>query len=420
MENTLYLECYSGISGDMTVAALIDLGADQEVLKSALKSLKVDGFDIKISRVLKSGIDVCDFDVILDSGHENHDHDMEYLYGKDQAVHNHHGEDHEHTHEHRNLEDIYKIIHDAALTPNAKVLAKKIFMIIARAEAKAHNASVENVHFHEVGAVDSIVDVVAAAVCLDNLNITKAVVKELYEGQGIIRCQHGFIPIPAPAVLNIVEDNSLRLHITDTPAELVTPTGAAIVAAIKTSDVLFDRFTIIKTGLGAGKRNYDRPGILRAMLIKDSASGSEQKDTIVKMEANIDDCTGESLGYVMDKLFEAGARDVHYIPVYMKKNRPAYQINIICSKNDVEKLEHIIFTETTTIGIRHIDMYRTILPRKIDTIKTSLGEVTVKICELEDSTRIYPEYSSITAICRDKNMCYQDVYNTVIREIKIK
>ena len=220
MGNTLYLECESGVSGDMTVAALLDLGADEQVLQKALESLPVDGFQIRISRVSKSGIDACDFQVLLEEKYENHDHDMEYLHG---SGHTHH---HHYHHAHRGLAEILEIIHQADLTENAKALAEKIFRILAQAEAKAHGVPVDRVHFHEVGAVDSIVDILGAAVCLDNLEITEVIVPRLCEGRGSIRCQHGILPIPVPAVLNIVQEHSLPLQITQVEGELVTPTGA--------------------------------------------------------------------------------------------------------------------------------------------------------------------------------------------------
>ena len=273
MGKTLYLECESGISGDMTVAALLDLGADQQVLKRALASLPVQGFDIRISRVKKSGLDACDFDVVLDKEHENHDHDMEYLHGHTHA-HNHgtehmHGHDvhdydvehtHEHhdatdahsmhtyhAHEHRSFVDILQIIESSSLTERAKKTATDIFSVLADAEAKAHGVPKDQVYFHEVGAVDSIVDILSVAVCLDNLDIDQVIVTELCEGRGTVRCQHGILPIPVPAVANIVQANHLKLKLTQIEGELVTPTGAAIVAAIRTSDKLPESFFIEKT-----------------------------------------------------------------------------------------------------------------------------------------------------------------------------
>lgn len=450
MSKTLYLECYSGISGDMTVAALLDLGADQSVLEKALKSLPLDGFEVNISRVKKAGLDICDFHVILDKKHENHDHDMSYLHGEnhhsdmkhsheqehssiieennhEHHIHEHlahephthssdskhtHSHEHHHEHEHRGLPEIIEIIKHADISGNARKLAIRIFEVIAEAEAKAHGVEINQVHFHEVGAVDSIVDIVSVAVCMDNLGITKTIVPELYEGSGFVRCQHGMIPIPVPAVSNIVATHDLNLHITSTQGELVTPTGAAIVAAVMTSDILPEKFSIEKIGIGAGKRTYDRPSMLRAMLIKDK---TVDKDVIYKLESNIDDCSGEALGYVMERLIEAGARDVHYTPVFMKKNRPAYQLNIICKMEEIENIEQIIFEETTTIGIRRIQMERTILSREIRKIQTPLGEAQVKVCNLESGDRFYPEYSSVVDLCKKHKMSYQDVYNLIIK-----
>ena len=427
MSKKLYLECYSGISGDMTVASLLDLGADEKVLNKALHSLGVDGFETKISRVLKSGLDACDFDVILDKKHENHDHDMAYLHGNSHThnhdcAHSHHDHSHEnhshhHDHEQRGLLDIIQIINNADMTENAKNIAKKIFNILGEAEAKAHGVSKEKVHFHEVGAVDSIVDIVAVAVCLDNLNIEEVVVPVLYEGRGFVRCQHGIIPVPVPAVSFIAANNNLTLHITDSEGEFVTPTGAAIVAAIKTSDKLPKKFSIKKIGIGAGKRQYESPSILRAMIIEEEKNNEwVEEDCIYKLESNIDDCTGEALGYVMDCLIEAGARDVHYTPVYMKKNRPAFQLNVICDEDDIAKMEEIIFEGTTTIGIRRQRMERSILKRDIKTIETSLGEVKVKVCNLKGYKRVYPEYNSVVEMCKKHNKSYQEVYHLIVRE----
>lgn len=295
MNDTLYLECYAGISGDMTVAALLDLGAEEEVLRRALDSLHLEGYSVEISRVKKSGLDACDFAVHLDAEHENHDHDMEYLHGHEHShaehdhehehehghhhEHEHHDHEHEHHHdhehhhhdhhhEHRGLPEILEIIRQSEMTEKAKETATLIFDILADAESKAHGVPRTEVHFHEVGAIDSIVDIVAVAVCLDNLGIREVIVPVLYEGCGYIRCQHGVIPVPVPATLNIAAAHQLNLHQTDTEGEFVTPTGAAIVAAIRTSDVLPKQYTVTRVGIGAGKRNYERPSLLRAMLIK--------------------------------------------------------------------------------------------------------------------------------------------------------
>lgn len=414
MGKKLYFECYSGISGDMVVASLLDLGADEKLLKNTLESLPLTGFKIEIKKIKKSGIEACDFNVILDKEHENHDHDMDYLHG-----HHHHEEEehdhnhHHHHHEHRNLNDIIHIINHSNATENAKKIAISIFMELGKAEAKAHGVSLEEVHFHEVGAVDSIVDILAAAICFDNLEIDEVIIPQLYDGYGFVRCQHGMMPVPVPAVANIVKDNNINLQITNIEGELVTPTGAAIVAALKTSDILPKKFSILKLGIGAGKRNYERPSMLRAMLIEDN---TKNKDSIYKLESNIDDCSGEILGLVMEKLFAAGARDVHYTPVFMKKNRPAYQINVVCLEENIEKLENIIFEETTTIGIRRLKMERSVLKREIKKISTSLGEAQIKICSGTTCKKIYPEYESVKALATKHNLSYQEVYDTIKRE----
>ena len=278
MGRTLYLECSSGISGDMTVAALLDLGVDRKILEKSLSSLHIGGFQTEITRVKKSGLDACDFRVILDEEHENYDHDMEYLhrYHKISEDYHHHGSHHHH--QHRGILEIRKIILESEMTDRAKETAITVFEILASAEAKAHGVSREEVHFHEVGAVDSIVDIAAVAVCLDELDITAVIVTKLYEGTGTVRCQHGVIPVPVPAVVNIVQEKGLSLQITDVEGELVTPTGAAIAAAVQTSDHLPEEFVIEKIGIGAGKRQYACPGILRAMLDPGEKKGKKDSD----------------------------------------------------------------------------------------------------------------------------------------------
>ena len=309
MEQLLSLECSAGISGDMVVAALLDVGASEQKLRGVLESLDLGGFSVEITRAKKSGLDACDFNVVLDAAHDGHDHDMAYLYGRGECgdVHNpacnvhddasghccdahsdssdapshcrseregaadHHyhaaGGHHEH-HEHRTLAEIAAIIDASSATPHAKDLAKRIFSVLASAEAKVHGRTIEEVHFHEVGAVDSIVDILAAAVCLDDLAPSGVIVPRLCEGQGMVRCQHGVIPVPVPAVVNIAVAYDIPLSIIDVQGELVTPTGAAFVAAARTASRLPETFTVTRVGLGAGKRVYpETSGLLRAFLI---------------------------------------------------------------------------------------------------------------------------------------------------------
>ena len=296
---SLYLECNAGISGDMLVAALLDLGADKDALAKALDSIPAKGFSYNISRVSKAGVDCCDFDVILDAEHENHDHDMAFLHGSEVAhehehchehhhehIHEHHHEhehehehaphEHHHKHEHRGLKEVVAIINVTQMTDAARALALKIFDIIAEAEGKAHAVAKEDVHFHEVGAIDSIVDIVAIAVCADSLGVKSVIVPELCEGRGTVRCQHGVLPVPVPATANIMQRFGFNVRLLPVQGEFVTPTGAAAAAALKTSDELPEQFKILAIGLGAGKRSYERPSILRALLIEDAA----QKKTL--------------------------------------------------------------------------------------------------------------------------------------------
>lgn len=425
MSKTLYLECYSGISGDMTVAALLDLGADREVLKESLKSLPVGGFRTEITRVKKSGLDACDFSVILEQ--DNHDHDMEYLHGSEKSYtghyehshevnhehHHGHTHSHEHPHEHRGMKEITEIIQKSEMTVRAKKMAMRVFDILAQAESKAHGVPVEEVHFHEVGAVDSIVDIAAIAICMDNLDISNVIVPVLYEGTGFIRCQHGQIPVPVPAVTHIAETHKLKLKITDIQGELVTPTGAAVVAAFRTSDRLPEDFTMLKTGIGAGKRQYRCPGILRAMLIRETTD-LQIKDIIWKLETDMDDCGGEMMGHVMNLLMANGAREVHYTPIYTKKNRPAYTLTVICKESEREKLENLIFSETTTIGIRRVEMERTILQREIQKRDTPVGTAIVKACTLPDGNiRYYPEYENVAELAERNQLSFRETYDRI-------
>lgn len=300
-QHTLIIDGTSGISGDMTVAALLDLGANEEHLREQLATLPVDGFTIAVTRVNKHGIDACDFDVQLAEELENHDHDMAWLYGNeadaehthehahhhhhDHGEHEHHHEDehvhcHEHTHEHahdhnghhhhhhRSLADVTEIIDDSQLSDGAKRRALAIFTALAAAEAKAHGKTPDTVMFHEVGAVDSIVDVCSVATCLDNLGIEDIVVESLSEGHGTIRCAHGLMPIPVPAVVNLCQAGNIPLTPAPVAGELVTPTGAAIVAALRTSEHLPARYRIKAVGYGAGKRPYEGcSGTLRCLLV---------------------------------------------------------------------------------------------------------------------------------------------------------
>lgn len=440
----LYLECNSGISGDMTVAALLDLGADRQILLDALSSLPLTGYSIEIKDVYKSGIRACDFNVILD--HDNHDHDMDYLHGhahnmtdehdhthshnlsdEHEQIHRHdhsmtvgdvHGHDtdesqhiHHHHHDARNLNDITKIIQVGQLSSGAKDLALKIFQILAEAEAAVHGKTLEEIHFHEVGAVDSIVDIVAVAVCIDNLSPSGIVISALTDGKGQIRCQHGLIPVPVPAVTAIAMQNDLTLNISDVEGELVTPTGAAIAAAVRTATTLPKEFRIRRIGFGAGKRDYAATGLLRAMLLQPLSKDTH--DTILSLETNVDDCSGEALSYTMQLLLDAGALDAFCIPIYMKKNRPACLLKVLCNPEQRAEMESIIFRNTTTIGIRIQEMQRTKLPRKIFALETPWGMADVKCCTYGNDTYYYPENDSVSRLAKQNETGFTEMYNMI-------
>lgn len=291
MSDVLYLECASGISGDMAVAALLDLGASEEHLRRVLSTLSVtEPYEIVISRVKKSGLDTCDFDVVLPKEMDTHDHDMHYLYGhlqehgvEEMQVQEHgikdaqkqvheHAKHQPHTHTHRGPKEIAAIFNASAMSEGAKRVALRILSVLTDAEAKAHGVIPDEVHFHEVGAVDSIVDIASFAICFDELcqkmQMQDVIVKEIAEGKGTVRCQHGILPVPVPAVTNIACAHHLHLHMTEVEGELVTPTGAAIIAAVKTKDQLPESMQISAVGLGAGKRDYETAGFLRIFLLE--------------------------------------------------------------------------------------------------------------------------------------------------------
>ena len=436
-DKILYLECGTGISGDMTVAALLDLGADQEKLLKVLEGIPGHGFKVQISRVKKSGIDCCDFNVILDEEHDGHDHDMEYLYGHlegegEHSAHAHsHDHDHEHHHDHDHhhdhghghhhhhtgMREIRDIIGNLEMTEGARDLALRIFEILAQAESEAHGVPADEVHFHEVGAIDSIVDIVAAAVCFDDLGIRDVAVTGIAEGSGTVRCQHGILQVPVPAVTNIAKAHRLPMRFTPRKGELVTPTGAAIAAALMTRGELPERFVIERTGLGAGKREYEIPSILRAMVIEpceEVKKAGHEADTVWKLECDIDDSTGEQLGYALEKLYQEGAREAHFAPVFMKKNRPGWELTVICDNEHLEKLEDVIFSQTTTIGIRRQEMERTVLTRKTVDVKTRFGVIPVKISGEGAYRRVHPEYEKVSGAASEHGVPFGAVYDEVL------
>lgn len=337
------------------------------------------------------------------------------------------------------------ILDGAPLKMEVRELARKIFRIVGEAESRVHGCPVEEVHFHETGAVDSIVDIVGVAACAVDLGITETYVSTIYEGQGHVWCQHGRIPVPAPAVAGIAAAEGLELLVTDTKGEMVTPTGAAIAAALRTKRGTPGPFRIVRIGMGAGKKDFPHANLLRAMIIEEETVGkkkpwnrdSEEKETSANragngvyseesvdaeedeiwiLETNLDDTSGEALGFTMEELMKAGARDVSYVPIYMKKNRPAYRLEVLCSEDAVSRMEQLIFQHTTGIGLRKRREKRRILPRKIATVTTPFGDAKVKVCTMDMETMIYPEYESVRKLALTTGKSYQEIYQRVVEE----
>ncbi|MEG1979492.1 MAG: nickel pincer cofactor biosynthesis protein LarC [Victivallaceae bacterium] len=391
MSNFLYIDGRCGISGDMMVAALLDLGGDFKQLLEALKSIDLgDEFNCVLSEQISYSIAGKNFDVILPENQHEHHHNSG-------------------NHFHRNLSDINTIIAASTLNDRAKNLAQKIFRIVAEAEAKVHGKSIDEVHFHEVGAVDSIVDIVSAAYLIDVLNIDQVTLCNLSEGTGTVRCQHGILPIPVPAVAEILSQYKIPLQITDTIGEMITPTGAAILAALVNSSPP-EKFVIQKIGLGVGKRDFGRPNILRLMLLQSETVPKSQTDSSWVLESNIDDSSGEILGLAMERLFQGGALDVHYVPCFMKKNRPGWLLRVIAPEAKLDNLAQLIFSSTTTIGIRRFPAERYCMVRENILVDTEYGRISVKICRFGELLRCYPEYESVKSAAGDK-LDFQLVYS---------
>jgi uncharacterized protein (TIGR00299 family) protein len=285
-------------------------------------------------------------------------------------------------------------------------------MRLAVAEAKIHGSMPDEVHFHEVGAVDSIIDIVGAAICMDMLAPDKIFASVLHDGHGFVKCQHGTIPVPVPAVTEVLAARGVGFKQLDVEGELMTPTGAAIIAELAESFGPMPEMKITQTGYGAGTKDFSIPNLLRIVRGESMAAATPEQHTgtVTVVETNIDDTTPEILGYVMERLLEAGACDVFFSPVYMKKCRPATCIHVLCDEADVPAMERILFSETSTIGLRKYRAERTCLPRKAVTVSTPYGEVKAKETAFGDSTRISVEYEDARRIAREKGVPLQDVY----------
>jgi pyridinium-3,5-bisthiocarboxylic acid mononucleotide nickel chelatase len=413
---TLYFDCFSGISGDMTVGALLDIGADEKALLDGLSQLKVEGYEIKIEKKLKNGISGTDFSVILEEDHdyavehEHHmhdgEHDNDHLHHEHEHSHEHpHAHEHKHNtkHVHRNMGDIERIINDSRLSARAKKLSMEMFRLVAEAEGKIHGKPAGEVHFHEVGAVDSIVDIIGTAICIDNLNVDRIVFSSLPLSKGFVKCQHGVFPLPAPATLEILKN--VPVYYTDINFELVTPTGAAIAKGLADEFGMVGELEVEKIGYG--------------LVIV--SSKKKMRDRVVEIETNIDDMTAEQLGCAVEMLFDQGALDVFFTPVFMKKNRPGTKLSVLCQPDKKEGIVEAILKHTSTFGVRMSHMERSILDRETVEVDTEFGNIRCKVGKLHGEVLKYsPEYEDCKAASQQYGRPIADIYNEAISKVKVK
>jgi len=446
-----YLECFSGISGDMFLGALVDAGVPAHVLEETVAALGV-GARLEISRVVRSGISATKVDVWVD-GEE--DMPREQYWAKENEaqahspakpnrehhphdVHDHHQPEHQHSHGHsseaensragepaphkhehthgRGLTEIRDIINKSGISDAARKTAVAIFEALGAAEAKIHNLPIEEIHFHEVGAVDAIVDIVCAAVGVEALGVDEIVCSPLNVGGGMVQCAHGTFPVPAPATVELLKD--APVYSSGVQAELVTPTGAAIVKTLARRFAVFPAMKIEKAGYGAGSRDFPgHPNVVRLTVGEASTSAAKTlSETLTVLEANLDDLNPQVFGYVMDRLLEEGALDVFGVSVQMKKNRPGTLLTILCKPEDAAKLTQLVFTETTTLGVRRRDEVRQTLARRWENVCTPWGEVRIKIASMNGTVTNYaPEYEDCRRIAAEHHVPLKTVLQEAAR-----
>jgi uncharacterized protein (TIGR00299 family) protein len=381
-----YFDCFTGISGDMILGALIDLGVPGDFIVENVRSMPLDAFQLEISTASRMAIHGQHVKVVVeDSNKQSRD------YG-----------------------DIKSLIQNGPLSDKVKGLSLKVFERLAGVEASIHNCSKESVHFHEVGGVDAIVDIVGAALGLEWLGIDKVFASEIPVGRGFVDCQHGTLPVPAPATLALLD--GVPVYGTGVPHELVTPTGAAIITCLAEQFGPMPKMLIGKIGYGVGTRDLEeRPNLLRVIL--GELDSEQDKDSVMVVETNIDDMNPEIFGFVMERLFEDGALDVTWIPVFMKKSRPGTMVQVICKETDRDALVRRILSETTATGVRYYPAERTKLPRKVKEVTTSYGKVRVKeVSGLAGRVSMAPEYEDCKKIALEKNVPLKVVYETVLKE----
>ncbi|MGE0625893.1 MAG: nickel pincer cofactor biosynthesis protein LarC [Pseudomonadales bacterium] len=390
MANTLVYDCFSGISGDMHIGAMLDLGVSEAMLREGLAGLRMAGeFELEVSRAAKHGITGTRATVRL-TGAPGH---------------------------HRHLADIERIVRAAGYPARVEQLALDIFGHIARAEAKIHDLPIESVHFHEVGATDSIVDIVAAALCLDALDVEHVYCRTLELGGGMVRCAHGVMPVPAPATAEILTGVPCRYDGVD--QEATTPTGAAILKQVVQHFRAPDGFRVERVGYGVGQKDFQIPNVLRVLLGSvDTADDGLLIETNREIHCNIDDMPAEAFQPLVEKLLAAGARDVYLTPIIMKKARPATKVSVLCDPADGDRLTRILIGHSTTLGVRAYDVEKRMLPRETRTLSTSLGTVTVKLATLPDGGRRWKvEHDDVARLAAETGRDYLGVRAVLDREI---
>ena len=469
--STLFLEPFSGLSGDMLNALLLDLGADRKHLEEALKTISLDGYHLHVDRIAKSSIWGTDFDVHMEHGekdhgiagdfdhhhhhhdhehghehHHEHEHEHTHAHSHTHEEHTHaHTHSHEHTHEHshehdhdhhhehthshhhhhgevRGLKEIETIILSSGTSDFVKEKSLEVFRDIAQAEANVHQMPVEEIHFHEVGATDSIIDIMSFFILWETLDIDAVYSTAVTEGSGTITVAHGVMPVPVPAVMQLRLGTSIPFSQDfDIHTELVTPTGLALFKAIHPVFAQPSNLTATKVGYGFGKRDTGKFNALRGTLLEKTTHSHQvvtsHNDEIIQIDTTIDDQSGEELGYIMSLLLEEGALDVHYTSVYTKKNRPATHLTLLIQEGDLERFTAILFEQTSTIGFRYQNVQRKVMTRTFETKQTSLGTVKVKKNQYGTVTKSTLEYEDCARIAKEIGLSIQAVYQQLTKEL---
>ena len=384
MSNALYLDCHAGIAGDMLLSALVDLGVSPNEIEHELKKLPIDNFKLNFKKEMKQGIHAMTLSIDF---HESHHH--------------------------RTASDIFKMIDESDLDDRVKMRSMSIFETIGHAEAKIHGISIKNVHFHEVGAMDSIIDIVGGCIALELLNIDHLYCSPIPTGNGKIKIAHGIYPVPAPATAEILK--GIPLANFDVHSELTTPTGAAIAKSLVTEFGPFPAATMHHIGYGAGTKNFDFPNVIRAIQFTNNETSYDQ---VQVLECQIDDMTPEMLGHFMDTALQNDVLDIYYSPIIMKKNRPATQLTIICKVEDKLRIEELILKHTSSLGVRSYKVNRRILDRTFRDIQTPYGNVSIKLSLKNGKIfKIKPEYEDLRVISKQTEQSFQQIYHHVMKSV---